>query len=231
MNITYHQITPHESSLSVLTMNALTTKRGNSGRRHNGHYNHLQYKSSDQHYLKQASIDQNFRSVKRGEIFPNASLVDLNGNLVNLSTIIDHRTTILEAGSLTSPSFMHHTEQIDRLQNLFPKVNFITIYVQEAYPGFKVSKHKSLRQKISYARKLKTYLHKDRIVLVDSLEGTAHNYLGNMPNSCILLNNEQRVIYRSNWCKPCDLETLLSGLILSSHDAPDHGETLSELPN
>ena len=80
----------------------------------------------------------------------NFSVRDQNGEEVSLE---DYRGkwVVLETGSITCAMYVKNIPGIKRLQNKYPDVEFLLVYVREAHPGSRLGPHESNEQKIERA--------------------------------------------------------------------------------
>jgi peroxiredoxin len=186
-------------------------------------YNYSHFSANFYNFLK-------FTAPECGEWLPDFHLFNLDGQSVRLSDFTGKKV-IIETGSLTDPMYISKITEMNRLQDHFPNAVFIVLYVREAYPGANIPHHKSLFQKMKHAKKLKTVHNEKRLIFVDNLEGDAHKFFGYMPNACILINEERKIVYRCNYMIPKNIQVLLSGLLLSVRDSPYEGLAIPELPN
>src|SRR5690606_89449 len=152
-----------------------------------------------------------FSELEPGFMLPDLRLFGIGGEEVHLSDFSGQRV-VIETGSMTCPSFVKNIELMNELRATFDPVEFVVLYVREAHPGGRIRPHSSMEQKLAYARELVAKHGVQRRVLVDTLKGDAHAYFGNMPNACLLLDEYRRIIFRSTWARPSDLQFILSGL-------------------
>lgn len=78
-------------------------------------------------------------------------------------------------------------------------VNSIFLYVREAHPGENFQHHTSFEQKREQARVFRDRWSCRRPILVDNLNGTAHEAFGRMPNMVYILGTDHRVLFRADW--------------------------------
>lgn len=84
-------------------------------------------------------------------------------------------------------------------------VRSIFLYVREAHPGENYPHHSTFAQKIEQARVFKKHWNCRRPILLDDLEGTAHEAFGRLPNMTYILGADHRVLFRADWT---DAETV-----------------------
>ncbi|HVB65860.1 MAG TPA: hypothetical protein VNE17_14090 [Nitrolancea sp.] len=78
-------------------------------------------------------------------------------------------------------------------------VQSIFLYVREAHPGENFPHHTSFDQKWEQAHVFQERWHCRRPILLDDLNGTAHEAFGRMPNMTYILGNDHRVLFRADW--------------------------------
>ena len=152
-----------------------------------------------------------FPGPKAGEPLLDATLYHLDGTETTLQSLIQG-PTVIETGSLTSPTFQHGMPLMNQMAREFAHVTWLMIYVREAHPGSKISAHSSLEDKLAAAKKLVAERGEKRTVLVDDLEGSAHRAYGSLPNMVYIINAEGDVICRSDWCNPDQVRKVLLAL-------------------
>lgn len=152
-----------------------------------------------------------FPGPKAGEPLLDATLYKLDGSETSLRSLLTG-PTVIETGSLTSPSYLHGMPQMNEMARAFAHVTWLMIYVREAHPGSKIGPHTSLEEKLAAARKLVAERGETRTVLVDDLEGSAHRAYGSLPNMVYITNDDGEVICRSDWCSPTQVRKVLLAL-------------------
>lgn len=94
------------------------------------------------------------------------------------------------------------------------KVDFYILYVREAHPARNYPAHKSLSDKVQYAKDLKRLDNVDtRRTLIDDLEGTMHRDYGDRPNSVYIIGKDGVILYRADWSEAEEVETQLNRLL------------------
>ncbi len=73
------------------------------------------------------------------------------------------------------------------------------LYVREAHPGENYLHHSSFEEKMERARVFKERWNVQRPILLDDLEGTAHEAFGRLPNMTYILGTDHRVLFRADW--------------------------------
>lgn len=125
-------------------------------------------------------------------------VTDLDGNEVKLSQFFG-KTIVLETGSVTCAQYTSRVLPMNRLAEQYPDVTFLLLYVREAHPGASYPAHQSIDQKRDHAFSLTQVEPENRMILVDDLNGTAHQQYGSWPNMIYLIDEEGVIRFRGKW--------------------------------
>lgn len=139
-----------------------------------------------------------FDGPEPGEEAPDFEAVTLEGETVSLSEYRG-QWVVLETGSLTCPITDSKVHVMDQLQRRFEDVVFVLLYTREAHPGEHYDAHESFEDKLDRARTFAAEYDIERTVLVDDIDGTAHQRYGGMPNSVHIVNPDGVVVMRGDW--------------------------------
>ncbi|WP_168193151.1 deiodinase-like protein [Rhodophyticola sp. CCM32] len=120
---------------------------------------------------------------------------------------------VLETGSITCPLFQSRRRMMGALEAEFPGISNAVLYVREAHPGAAIPSHDSFEDKRACANRLREEDGEARLVLVDGIEGAAHNAYGGMPNAVFIINRNGCVLFRSDWNNPSATRQALATLI------------------
>ena len=146
-----------------------------------------------------------------GERVEDFSVRRLDGGELRLSQLVG-RPVVIEAGSYTCPQFVANVERMGALRRRYPAAEFLVLYNREAHPGGRVGPHRSLDVKRELARRLRETQDDGRTYLVDELDGRLNLALGGMPNGLYVLDGTARVVYRSLFTWPPEVEAILAEL-------------------
>lgn len=153
-----------------------------------------------------------FCGPKPGSKAPNPSVETATGQSRKLLEF-EGKFLVLEMGSLTCPLFQGRRNGMTDLVQRHEDVSFAVLYVREAHPGQNTPAHQTMADKQACARSLAE--SEGRQVLVDDLNGSAHEAFGGYPNSVFIINRSGCVVYASDWNNPRAtgraLEQLMSG--------------------
>jgi len=86
-----------------------------------------------------------------------------------------------------------------KLQEKYPDVEWLVVYVREAHPGEKAKQATSIDEKIEYAKRNRDDYREERKIIVDNVEGKWHHEWGLLPNTVYVINPEGKVMYRADW--------------------------------
>ncbi len=164
-------------------------------------YNYTRLRASDYHLGE-------FLGPTVGEKAPNFEATTLSGDKVQLSDYFG-KTIVLEVGSITCPMYIGKIRKMNRLARHYPDVQFLLLYVREAHPGSKIPAHQSRQDKLYQARRLQGEEAEDRTMLVDSLDGTAHEIYGGLPNMIYVIDPHGVIVSRSAWNNPSAVRAVL----------------------
>ena len=155
------------------------------------------------------------RGLHVGEPAPDFLVYDLDGTAIRLSDFRGQRHFVFGFGSITAPIFVNDIPEYNRLHRKFcdKGIKVSVVYVREAHAAEGYRAHTSLEQKIAHARDLKRLEKLEAPLLVDSLEGDAHQLYGIRPNAVWGVNKDGRIFYKATSLMPDDLAFVLESLL------------------
>jgi hypothetical protein len=92
-------------------------------------------------------------------------------------------------------------------------VRSVFIYTREAHPGENYRHHKSMEDKRANARAFQKYSKVKRPILLDSLQGDAHQGYGILPNMTWIIGRGGIIIYKAAWTGVEDIEEAFTSLM------------------
>jgi hypothetical protein len=92
---------------------------------------------------------------------------------------------------------------------------FFTVYVREPHPGERYGPHRSLEQKLKFARDCREQDGIQNPMLVDDLEGTVHRLYGSMPNMIYIIDKNGKIAYKAMWTDHEEIASVLANLVLA----------------
>lgn len=149
------------------------------------------------------------------QAFPDELVYDLQTKTkIKISSLVKKRPIVLQMGSLTCPSYDLNVERIRRVQKEYKgKVDFYTVYVRENHPSEQYSAHKSFEQKVAFAELLKKNSKVDQKFLIDDVNGTLHQKLGNFGNAIYVIGKDMHVNHWSVFPHEASLRKGLDNLL------------------
>lgn len=154
-------------------------------------YNYKHFNPTDYNF-------NDFKGPKPGESFIDFEATTIDGNTVRLSDFLD-QTIVLDTGSITCPMYANTKSPMNQLQEQYPDMHFLLLYVREAHPGGRTKEISQFEDKMKNAKSMGRLYHEKRVVLVDSLDGTAHKLYGAMPNMTYVIGTDGIIKFRANW--------------------------------
>lgn len=165
-------------------------------------YNYNHFKATDYDF-------KNFKGPKPGEKYIDFEAKTLDEKTVYLSNFLD-KPIVLDTGSITCPMYANTKSPMISLQKEYPEINFLLLYVREAHPGGKTNGITSIGEKIANAKSTLKLYNEKRTILVDNLEGTAHQLYGAMPNMTYVIGTDGIIKFRANWTNIDALKKVLA---------------------
>ncbi|MEO1562687.1 MAG: deiodinase-like protein [Pseudomonadota bacterium] len=150
--------------------------------------------------------------LQAGDIYKDAPLQTLDGEIVNLSDYLQDKPLVLETGSMTCPMYAQSVPPMMKLIEKYPELDHILMYVREAHPGELQPQHRSEADKIKAAKKTKRRYRDDRTILVDDVNGSAHRFYGTMPNSIFVIAPDGKILFRSIWNNADEMDAILGAI-------------------
>ena len=149
--------------------------------------------------------------------FPDAELVNAKtGVPVRISALVKDRPIVLEMGSITCPAYDINIKAMRALEEKYKgKIDFYTVYVREHHPNPIYGVHRSMAQKLKYAKELAEQSDIHHPVLVDDLGGSLHQALGSFGNPVYLIGKDMHVNHWSIFVEPTLLDQAITSLLAS----------------
>lgn len=168
-----------------------------------------------------------FPGPKSGEVAPDFTVRDFDGNEVKLSDFRG-KWVVLETGSITCSMYVKNIPGIRKLMADYPDIEFLLVYIREAHPGSRLKPPRNDKEKTLYAQSMKSIYDDPRRVLVDSLEGDMHKAYGGLPNVVYIINPEGKVTYRCDWAFPKNIRKVLANR--DAIEPNDHQKIITAAP-
>ncbi len=153
--------------------------------------------------------------AKVGVAAPDFEATTLDGETVRLRDFHAKRHVVVMTGAVTSPMCAFEAPAFNQLQKEFDSkgVSFFLLYTRESHPAENYGAHRSLEQKLDYARDLQRLEDIRMAILVDRLDGRIHRAYGVWPNALFVIHKDGRLIFRSNMANHRELRQFLDDLI------------------
>lgn len=155
--------------------------------------------------------------AKIGASAPDFAAQSLDGETFRLGDLRGKRHVVLMTGSITSPMCAFQIPAMNRLLARFKprSVDGYLLYTRESHPGERYPHHTSLEQKFAYARDLRRLEDVQFPIVVDTLDGKAHQLYGAWPSALFVIHRDGRLVYRSNITNGREVEQFLEDLVLA----------------
>jgi hypothetical protein len=121
------------------------------------------------------------------------------------------RITVVEFGSYSCPMSRLACDGMEEIADNYAEdgVGALFIYTNEAHPSDNMPVHRSWRDKLKMARRLREVTNPLRPILVDALDGACHRGFGAMPNMSWMLSARAEPLFKAEWTSPAHLERAL----------------------
>lgn len=120
---------------------------------------------------------------------------------------------VLELGSISCPLFNGRRKTMLHLDDEFAEVSFAVLYIREAHPGAAIPAHRCFANKKACAMRLASDYGDSRRVFIDSLDGSAHEAYGALPNAVYVIDQLGVVRFKAAWNNPSSVGSALSALL------------------
>jgi len=165
---------------------------------------------------------------------PKVTLTDLEGNLVELQSLLGDRPVVVQLGSYTCPVFRYRRFDMQPLRARYSgQVDFVVLYTTEAHPvgskspyvdrewvpwhnrltRVKTRESVSLDERRAQAEFSLKQLHSNARFLVDSMGNSGWQAFGRAPSAAFLIDKEGIVQFRQVWIEPTRLEAEIKRLL------------------
>lgn len=136
------------------------------------------------------------------------------------------KPVVLIFGSFTSPTFRDKVPAFNALKKEFRnKAHFVVIYTREAYPNnewevqrnlneqIRINQHTTLEERLQIARMTVDGLKIDTDVLVDDMDDGVATKYDALPNGCVILDAQGRLIRKQKWADPHTVRIVLNNAL------------------
>ena len=168
---------------------------------------------------------------------PNVVLSDIDGNPVELSSLLGDKPVVVQLGSYTCPVFRYRRFDMQPLRARYKdQVEFVVLYTTEAHPvgsnspyvdrewvpwhnrltRVKTRESLSLDERREQAQFSIKQMHSNARFLIDSMNNTGWQAYGRAPSAAFLINTEGNVRFRQVWIEPKRLEEEIKLLLVQT---------------
>ncbi|MBQ0734961.1 deiodinase-like protein [Aquimarina celericrescens] len=155
---------------------------------------------------------KDFTGLKEGDTYQDFEFLSIQGQKKRLSDFLD-KPLVVEMGSITCPMYAGHVTPMQELARKYPEFNFVVLYVREAHPGNNISCHKDFDEKVSAAKEAARFYDDKRTILVDDIDGEAHEIYGKLPNSVYVIDTDGAILFVKPWNNTDYLGDILTNLL------------------
>ena len=188
----------------------------------NTEYNYEHFNPKDYNFTT-------FEGPKAGENFIDFEAIKIDGTKVFLASYLD-KPIVLETGSITCPMYANTKEDMNKIQEEYPDVHFLLLYIREAHPGAKTPQITTMKEKIEHAKLTDKYYHEQREILIDTVNGDAHKLYGSMPNMTYVIGKNGIVKFRANWTNIDALKSVLKDIHTDTIEKRDFYDIIKPKP-
>jgi len=185
-------------------------------------YNYTHFNPKDYNF-------SDFKGPKAGEHYINFHAKTIDGKDVKLSDYLG-KPVVLETGSITCPMYANTSSPMNKLQEEYPDVNFLLLYIREAHPGKRTNATTKIETKTLNAIATEKLYGEKRTILVDDINGTAHKLYGAMPNMTYVISKTGVVKFRANWSDVKALKKVLVNINDDTLEKKDYFDIIKPSP-
>ncbi len=134
-----------------------------------------------------------------GSPIPDFDLMTVDGRRLSKSDLLG-RPFLVVFGSCTCPMTLSGIDALKRLHDAYGRdVEFVTVYVREAFPGDRIGQAQTFDEKMTRAAGFRQMYAIPWTVAVDDLEGGFHRRFAGHPSSAYLVDSNGVIAYRCLW--------------------------------
>jgi hypothetical protein len=152
-----------------------------------------------------------------GDPAPDVTLVELSGHPFTPAKYKGH-VLVLEFGSLSSPTFRDHVQDMEKLKMAEgPRAFFIIVYTREAFPagekqidrndqdGISVAAARNLDDRKAAAGDAVQRLNITIPMAIDAMDDSVADAFGGFPNGAVVIGKDGNIAAHENWTNPDSL--------------------------
>ena len=174
------------------------------------------------------------QSPATGAPVPDLTVYELQGEPVNIASLIGERPLVVQLGSYSCPVFRYRRFYLRPLREAYAgRVDFVVLYTLEAHPvgaispyadrewvprsnrffGIRGDQPITLDARLERARWARERMQSNARFLVDGMENQAWQALGAAPAAAFVIDREGRVVLRQPWVDPAGIAATLDELL------------------
>ena len=156
-----------------------------------------------------------------GSAVPDVKFTQVNGRMFSPSQYKGH-VLVLEFGSMSSPVFRAHVQDMEKLKSSEgQRAFFMIVYTREAFPagdknaernkdeGISVPEAKTLDERKTQALEAQRELRITIPIAVDSMDDAVSSAFGGFPNGAVVIGKDGTIAARQQWTNPDTLRGMI----------------------
>jgi len=160
--------------------------------------------------LKEQEIGSLQSGPNVGEVAPDFTLVDLQGNSVTLFKEVGDKPIVLIFGNFTCGPFRSQSGNIEKLYERYKdQAKFFLVYVREAHPsdgwwmlsnqraGIELAQPQQEDERRVIAERCQTHLNLEMPFLVDGIDDHVGTIYSGMPNRLYVIDQEGKIVFKN----------------------------------
>lgn len=169
-----------------------------------------------------------------GDPAPEFTLYDLDGNAVELSSLIGVKPIVLRFGSHSCPVYRYRRFSMEGvIEDYDDRVHFLTIYTREAHPvdskspyaegewdfwlnrvlGVRVHEPATERERAELASASHEKLNLPELMVVDDMDNSTWEAYGSASSPAFVIDRDGKVALRQVWVIPKEIREVLDELL------------------
>lgn len=173
-------------------------------------------------------------SPKKGDIAPNFSLENLDGEIVELKDLVGSKPIVLQLGSHTCPVYRYRRFSMSKLyRDYAEKAHFLLVYTLEAHPKGAINPyvdrewvssfnyatntllpaHDSAEMRMKAAQTSHEKLSISYPMVIDNMNNEIWKSYGRAPSAAFVIDQTGRIALRLPWVNPVPIRKVLDELL------------------
>ncbi len=177
-------------------------------------------------------------SPEVGELAPDFSLQNLNGEEVTLTSLLGSRPIVLQLGSHSCPVYRYRRFSMGKLYREYSdKAHFLLVYTLEAHPVGAINPyvdrewvssfnyvtntlvpfHTDMNSRLTTAKSSHESLSIAYPMVVDNMNNEIWQAYGRAPSAAFVIDRDGRIVLRQPWVDPIGIRGALDQLLDNSN--------------